>query len=55
MGSVEVDEEAMNEFNCLLEDLDVTEHPAAGCYYSWCNLRGNEDRIYSKIDRCFYE
>lgn len=51
MGYDDVDEEEMYKFNCCMEELDVTEFPAAGFFCTWCNLRENEARTYSKIDR----
>lgn len=53
IGSDEVNADAMVNFNTCLEEMDMNEYPVTGCFFIWDNLRDKEDRIYSKIDRCF--
>lgn len=43
----------MEEFNNLIENIDVIEHPGKGMFYTWCNNRDKEVRTYTKIDRIF--
>ena len=40
-----------NEFNSCLDKLEVWDHAAVGCFYTWSNRQSEEEFVVKKLDR----
>ncbi|XP_071926923.1 uncharacterized protein [Coffea arabica] len=49
IGCSDFDLGAMEDFNNCLDALDVIEYPSKGCFFTWCNTREVEDKIYREL------
>lgn len=49
---MDFDIQAIDDFNHCIDDIDVSEFPTRGYYYTWCNHR-EEGTIYSKFGKLF--
>ena len=40
-----------NEFNSCLDKLEVWDHDAVGCFYTWSNRQSEEEFVAKKLDQ----